>query len=129
MLENPLRLIAAAARRAGLETDRIKDGILKIGGTNCFKEATFSVSVSVEVDGVFVVELELTLDDYEDEDTAAVLEGLRSHVEEFIEEPYELSPVTLDPLWEHWCCTISQRTRDVDEAVTLVQDMLEWELR
>jgi len=130
MAENPLRSVADTVRRAGLEIDRIGKGVLKVGGTNIFKQACFGVSVRVETENVFLVEMELTLDDDDmAEDTAAVLEDLRSQVEEFIEEPYELSSVTLDPLWEHWRCTISQRTKDVDEAATLVQDMLEWEIR
>lgn len=128
MKDNPIRGISTALRDSGIGIYRIEEGtILKAGGHNQDGQAWYGVSVRIDRDEAFIVELELTLDHHLAASAAEAEADLRNHFEEVTDEPYDLSPATIDPVWGHWRCTVSRRCHSIDEAVELVRDMLEWE--
>ena len=128
MAENPLKTVSRALSRSGIGTYRIiDDALLKAGGPNRDRQAWSGIAIRLDQGDAYVVELELTLDRHLAADAVEAERDLRNHFEEASDETYDLSPATIDPVWGHWRCSVSQRCHGIDEAVEQVRDMLEWE--
>ena len=128
MKDNPILGITAALRDAGIGVYRIEDGaVVKTGGHNRDSQAWSGISIRLDHDEAFIVELELTLNGHLAESAEEAELDLRVHFEARTGEVFELSGAALDPVWGHWCCSVSQRCHGTDEAVRLVDRMLGWE--
>ena len=128
MTDHPIHQISLALKDSGIGIYRVEDeAIVKTGGRNLDAQAWYGISVRLDNDEAFVVELELTLERHLAESVREAEADLRGQFEAITDEAFLISTATLDPVWGYWCCTVSRRCHSTDEAIGIVREMLGWE--